>query len=74
MFKIMNKKIDLLLATNNLTWQNLANNINMEIETLNTNFCPFHIRFYKKGESLETEGSFSGKTGGIHPPCAAAEW
>lgn len=35
MFKIMNKKIDLLLATNNLTWQNLANNINMEIETLN---------------------------------------
>lgn len=35
MFEIMNKKIDLLLATNHLTMQNLANNINMEIETLN---------------------------------------
>lgn len=35
MFEIMNKKIDLLLATNKLTSQNLANNIDMEIETLN---------------------------------------
>lgn len=35
MFEIMNKKIDLLLATNKLTSQNLANNIDMETETLN---------------------------------------
>ncbi len=35
MFEIMNKKIDLLLATNKLTSQKLANNIDIEIETLN---------------------------------------
>ena len=35
MFEIMNKKIDLLLATNKLTSQNLADNIDMKIEALN---------------------------------------
>lgn len=34
-----------------------------EIKTLDSPFRPFFIRFFKKGQSAESEGCFSGKTG-----------